>query len=209
MFTREDYDRIHALTFGDPTYSGYRPEVQESPNGDGVWDQKKRYAHVAMKYSPCAELMSYFNAAMAEAIRVCRKLSVPEGLYPDRNQCCLRILEYPPGASSAKHTDFDFMTLQLYRELPNLFVRDPGWLASDEEVSNGIHFGEMAEAAGFRPAMPHWVEACGMTQRSIVFFVLPSPDAVLERKGWGSPLTAGAWLSERYARSRRQAEDKT
>jgi hypothetical protein len=53
----------------------------------------------------------------------------------------------------------------------------------------------MAEVAGFRRATGHRVEPLDVRQRSIVFFVLPSPDAAL--------VTAGEWLAERYARSRR------
>lgn len=195
-FTREDYDRIHALTFGDPNYAGYKPNVQESPNGDGVWDDKKRYAHVALKYNPCPELLEYFYAAYAEARRVHFALDAPRHLAPAVEECCLRILEYGPTAFSAEHTDFDFMTLQLYRDWKPGFVRVGEVRPGDEEVSEGIHFGEMAEVAQFRPAMRHAVRPNPFkTTRSIVFFVLPSRDAAL--------ISAGQWLDERYARSRR------
>lgn len=194
-FTEEDYKDIHSLTFGTPDYAGYRPEVQEAPNGDGKWDEQKRYAHIATKYNPGPALMSYYTRAFEEACRVSKELEVPRRLMPDWHSCCMRILEYPPGASSAEHTDFDFFTIQLYRERPEGFVRTGTVDQADESISTGIHFGEMAEVANFRKAMPHFVRGLDVVQRSIVFFVLPNPEAPL--------ITAGEWLSERYARSRR------
>jgi hypothetical protein len=202
-FTDEEYEEIAAHAFRDD-YAGYRPAVQESPNGDGVWDEGKRYAHVALKYDPPPALRAYFELAYLEALNVCVSLDVPARLMPDPRECCLRILDYPPGAGSAQHTDFDFLTIQLYRDRPEGFVRlrgeSPGekaasWHESDDKVSGGIHFGEMAEVAGFRRATPHLVRPLDVRQRAIVFFVLPHPDAAL--------LTAGEWLADRYSRSRR------
>lgn len=194
-FTEQEYNRIHQLTFQTPGYTGYRPEVQEAPNGDGNWDEQKKYAHVATKYNPCSELMFYYGKAFAEASRVCKELDVPRSLMPDWHSCCMRILDYPPGASSAEHTDFDFLTIQLYREHQEGFIRSGTVEQADESISTGIHFGEMAEVANFRKAMPHSVKGLPIRQKSIVFFVLPNPDVPL--------ITAGEWLSERYARSRR------
>ena len=100
-FTREEYDHIHMLTFGTPGYAGYRPEVQEAPNGDGKWDETKRYAHIATKYNPCPALMQYYARAFEEASRVCRDLEVPRHLMPDWQSCCMRILDYPKGSLEA------------------------------------------------------------------------------------------------------------
>lgn len=194
-FTEEDYNRIYDLTFNTEGYAGYRPTVQEAPNGDGKWDEDKKYAHIATKYNPGPELMAYFSKAFHEACRVCKELDVPRRLWPDWNSCCMRILDYPPGAGSAEHTDFDFMTIQLYREHQEGFVRTGTVDQTDESISTGIHFGEMAEVANFREAMPHYVRGLDVRQKSIVFFVLPNPEVAL--------ITAGEWLSERYARSRR------
>jgi hypothetical protein len=139
--------------------------------------------------------MTYFQEAYEEACRVCSELDVPWHLMPYKDSCCMRILDYPEGAGSAEHTDFDFLTIQLYRDHLAGFVRTGTVEQSDESISSGIHFGEMAEVAGFRKAMPHYIK-CGMPrQKSIVFFVLPNPDSAL--------ITAGEWLKERYARSRR------
>jgi hypothetical protein len=196
--TEQEYLRIHELTFGTPGYAGYKPTVQESPNGDGVWDTNKKYAHIAPKYNPCPELMRFYERAFQEAIDVCVMLGLPRRLDPCWTECCMRILDYPPGASSAPHTDFDYFTIQLYRDRPEGFVRLDLVLADDEKASPGIHWGEMAEVAGLRQAMPHLVMPLAVPQRSIVFFVLPSPSAEL-----APGLTAGEWLAERYARSRR------
>jgi hypothetical protein len=202
-FNEAEYEEIASHAFRSD-YAGYRPAVQESPNGDGVWDEGKRYAHVALKYNPNGALMVYFWRAYNEALHVCRALGVPGRLFPAQSECCLRILDYPPGAGSATHTDFDLFTLQLYRDRPEGFVRQRGetpsdkagsWREDDDQVSAGIHWGEMAEVAGFRRATPHFVRPLDVRQRSIVFFVLPSPDAAL--------ITAGEWLAERYGRSRR------
>lgn len=194
-FTEGDYLNIYDLTFKVEGYAGYKPTVQESPNGDEVWDTEKKYAHVAPKYVPCPELMVYYCMAFEEACAVSKALRLPPRLSPHWNSCCLRILDYPPGAGSAEHTDFDLFTIQLYREHQEGFVRTGDVLETDDMISKGIHFGEMAEVAGIRKAMPHHVKGLSVRQRSIVFFVLPDPSAVL--------ITAGEWLEERYARSRR------
>lgn len=194
-FTEEEYNDIYQLTFAASDYAGYRPEVQESPNGDGNWDKAKRYAHIATKYNPGPELMRYYSQAFEEACRVSKQLGIPCRLMPDWHSCCMRILDYPPGAGSAEHTDFDLFTIQLYREHPEGFVRTGTVDQEDESISSGIHFGEMAEVANFRKAMSHYVKPLNVRQRSIVFFVLPNPEASL--------ITVGEWLTERYTRSRR------
>jgi hypothetical protein len=194
-FTKEEYDEIYSLTFDTPGYAGYRPSVQEAPNGDGKWDEEKRYAHVATKYKPCSRLVEYYKAGFEEACRVSRDLAFPHHLWPSWENSCMRILDYPPGAESAEHTDFDLFTIQLYRDQPEGFVRTGTVDQADESISTGIHFGEMAEVALLRKAMPHKVVSLPVRQKSIVFFVIPSPDSSL--------ITAGDWLKERYARSRR------
>lgn len=194
-FTEEEYQEMHDLTFGDPNYSGYRPTVQEAPNGDGKWDEEKKYAHIAMKYDPGPVLKRYYARAYEEAHNVSKRLGFPSHLYPSWDNSCMRILDYPPGASSAEHTDFDLFTIQLFRDQPEGFVRTGTVDQADESISTGIHFGEMAEVAGLRKAMPHYVKGLGVRQRSIVFFVIPPPESSL--------ITVGAWLDERYARSRR------
>ncbi len=203
LLLEAEYTLLHNLVF-NKSYAGYRPEIQESPDGNNVWDTKKRYAHIAPKYltdKVSVSLWLYFNLAFEEAEQVYQKLNFPEYLKPDYHQCCMRILEYPPGASSALHTDFDFMTLQLFRDNHEGFER-VGSDASDDEISNGIHFGEIAELAELRKATPHKVVPLDQPQKSIVFFVLPSLEAVIPNKT-GKDIVVGDWLKERYARSRR------
>ncbi len=202
-FTAFDYSELHDLVFEDG-YPGYKPEVQESPDGDGVWDTEKRYAHIAPKYLTDpgvsdAILGHYYDRAFVEACRTYESFGFPEEFKPDYAQCCMRVLDYPPGAESAEHTDFDFMTLQLFRDTSEGFVRTDV-REGDDDRSHGIHFGEIAELAGFRKAIPHKVIPLTRSQKSIVFFVLPS---LTTKLGKG---TVGEWLTERYARSRKVIE---
>lgn len=196
-FSEADYNRIHELTFGRD-YPGYKPTVQESPNGDGDWDQEKRYAHVAAKYlGPDEhELEAYLTRAWIHSTKVVRKLGLDPQWEPSYAESCLRILDYPPGAGSAEHTDFDFLTIQLFRDRPEGFVRTEEVDPRHEEISPGIHFGEIAEEIGFAKATPHYVKPLNTRQRSIVFFALPHRHVALK--------TVGEWLDERKARSRRE-----
>src|SRR5688572_21405099 len=109
MFDQDRYNRLHEICFNSGNYPGYKPQVIESPNGDGVQDTGKRYAHVAMKYlhswcaTPFARYRELFDAlfdAHSLAIQVARELEVPEALWPSVEHSALRILEYPPGAGT-------------------------------------------------------------------------------------------------------------
>jgi hypothetical protein len=224
MFTRQDYDTLHSLVFQDG-YPGYRKEVKEIPNGDGKVDRDKRYAHVATKYlgahddGPATlELLSYLHRAHALALDVARALGVPADFMPRVTECALRVLEYPAGVGGHAHTDFDLFTLSLYRSEPaRLKLARPGTyidgaqlvpdkpydrLIRARELNRGLHIGELGELIGLGEATRHHVEPSTETQFSIVYFALPSPDAVLEQANGRVRLTAGEWLAERYARSR-------
>lgn len=212
MFTKQDYEALHSLVFQDD-YPGYRKEVKEIPNGDGKVDADKRYAHVATKYlskSPSLVLLRYLERAHELALEVARALGVPAELTPRFTECALRVLEYPSGVGGHKHTDFDLFTLSLYRSEPARLKLDQdspveGWLDRARDLSPGLHIGELGELVGLGEATRHHVEPSTETQYSIVYFALPSPDAVVATGSplYGSvPLTAGAWLAERYARSR-------
>lgn len=144
LFNKQEYDTMANIVFatdaqGKPRYPGYRPEVVELPNGDGRADTQKRYAHVSLKNLhswaiPPAEqtphdekhwwlLKDYLDRAHAEALRVARALGVPEAFMPDIRYSTLRVLEYPPGATSARHTDPDLFTVPLYRDRAEGLVR--------------------------------------------------------------------------------------
>jgi hypothetical protein len=189
------------LAFADD-YPGYNPKVHEAPNGDGKWDEEKKYSHVYPSLEPGHVLLNYYARAWSEACRVHVKLNLPWRLAPSYSASCLRILEYAPGVGGEAHTDFDWFTIQLYRSHPDRFrcmTYSDGSdvaLSNADHVSSGIHFGEMAELAGVRKAtmhgvFPHPTE----TQKSIVFFAIPNPNEAL--------VTVESFLAERKARSRR------
>lgn len=211
-WTREDYDALHSLVFRD-SYPGYKPEVVELPNGDGKADVSKRYAHVALKYLPppesrdskARELFVYLAQAFEAAEDAASAMGFQVPL--DLRACALRVLEYPPGAGSELHTDFDLFTITLFRE-PQRNVR---WMheasvTPSPRESYSMHIGELGEMFGLGPATPHWVEPSDQVQRSIVFFALPNHDMVLPGYELAcepeSPRTVGDWLAERMARSR-------
>lgn len=142
MLTASDYAILHKLVFADD-YPGYKPEVVESPNGDGKLDSAKRYSHVAEKYLSIKKypnnglnlelilqhnenvgtLHSYLAKAHDLATQVAISIGVPPQFWPCRKESALRVLEYGPLAVSHEHTDFDLFTLSLYRNLPEYFVR--------------------------------------------------------------------------------------
>lgn len=209
-----NYDQLHAIVFsGD--YPGYRPEVRELPNGDGRVDADKRYAHIASKYLAkyrwgieCAILQSALDEAHDLSIEVARALDVPPAFWPVREYSALRVLEYPAGAISNVHTDFDLFTLMMHRSHPIRFVAhdmQPGYdntqggeaLFQARRINHQLHLGELAEQVGVGRATPHEVVACDEVQRSIVYFAIPDHFAVLP-----SGLTVGEWLAERMSRSR-------
>jgi hypothetical protein len=219
---KQGYDRLASIVFrtdadGKPTYPGYRPEVRELPNGDGKVDADKRYAHVARKY-----LEQYLDSrddyqslewAMIDAhmlaLRIADALQVPEAFKPQLGYGTLRILEYPAGATSALHTDFDLFTLMIYRDQPECFVSHepvaPDWgnvgcgyrLMQASKLNAQLHIGELGELIGLGPATPHEVIASDRPQHSIVYFAIPAHDAVLP-----TGQTVGEWLEERMSRSR-------
>jgi len=212
IFDRYTYNALHAAVFR-PDYPGWKPDVVEAPNGDGRLDMHKRYAHVATKYlrawAPSSRrdraLKDLLSETLCEAFQhawiVARRLGVTEAYLPDLDACALRVLEYPPGVGGESHTDFDLFTTLCYRDDPAGLVRTQAPGADLDAFDPGLHIGEIGELVGLGPATPHYVRLLDKPQRSIVFFALPSHDAVLsgEPGGW---LTVGGWLAERMARSR-------
>lgn len=205
MFTENDYDRLHEIVFRSD-YPGFKPAVKEIPNGDGNIDLDKRYAHVASKYldlmpsSPeKGVLMEYLYRAFEHALNVASMLAVPEKFVPKYEFGALRVLEYPPGATTALHADFDLFTLLMYRDQATKLRffdgdRDPWEL---DDVCKGLHIGEIGELIGLGPSTEHDVIASDTAQHSIVYFAIPDHAAVLS-----SGLTVGGWLTERMSRSR-------
>jgi hypothetical protein len=136
------------------------------------------------------------------------------------------VLEYPPGATSARHTDFDLFTLVAYRDpYPGGLVREEQmptggpFLSWADTISPGIHFGELFELGGFGAATPHEVKkvwgpfgeaswegipaAVSKPQVSAVYFALPAHDLVLpDGRKVGPQSEPGIYLHERMSRSR-------
>lgn len=187
-------------------------------------DAQKKYLHVADKYTDApAWARAYHDRAYAHACRVANALGVPAVYYPRPEFGALRVLEYPPGAGGAEHTDFDLFSVVCWRETPADLERvppnasTPGLFAhvatrrEAEALSPGLHIGEIGELVGLGPATPHRVPARPYVQRSIVYFAIPDHAAFLPRivpePSWamGRPVTVGAWLAERMARSRYEA----
>jgi hypothetical protein len=203
MLNATDYKLLHALTFA-PDYP-HKPK-DEIPNGDGKVDAGKRYRHVAMKYleqdsnsSRVATLSHYLHRAHDIALEVAVAFGLPQAAWPKLEACALRVLEYPAGVGGHLHTDFDLFTLSLYRSHPAALCIDrPSLLPSAvADLNPGCHRGELLEALQLADADPHSVRAEAEAQRSIVYFALSAPELELP-----SGQTAGAWLAERYARSR-------
>jgi hypothetical protein len=208
IFTADEYAALHAVVFR-ADYPGYKPNVIEAPNGDGRLDAHKRYAHVATKYldawTPANRRDRALKVLLAETLCdafdharvVAHKLNVPEAFMPSFDACALRVLEYPSGVGGEQHTDFDLFTTLCYRDDPSGLVRTQAPGADLDAFDPGLHLGEIGELVGLGPATPHYVRPADWTQRSIVFFALPSHFAVLP-----SGVTIGAWLAERMSRSR-------
>jgi hypothetical protein len=198
-----DYMLLHRLVFsGD--WPGYKPDVVEYPNGDGKADVAKRYAHIRHEHlrqgngDPGREFAAdIFETCFRRACEVAVSLGIPSQYWPAREECCLRVLDYPPGAGSAEHTDFDLFTLNVYRNLPELLVSAPE--SSFGEGFEDVHAGELLKECGMGyDAAPHYVEASPHeAQFSVVFFAMPSKAAKLT-----SGITSEDWVAERKARSR-------
>lgn len=207
MFTEADYNDLHAAVFREH-YSGYKPSVLEIPNGDGKVDSEKRYAHVAEKYMLTEdqhhELMPYLQFAHGQAYAIGKLLGLPDIYMPKMEFSALRILDYPPGAISNSHEDFDLFTLMMYRDQPDRFVAyafgtddDPPALVAARKINQQAHLGQLGHAVGLGPATPHEVLPSETRQHSIVYFAIPDHASVLP-----SGLTVRDWLNERMARSR-------
>jgi isopenicillin N synthase-like dioxygenase len=190
IFNSHQYQELHSLMFR-PDYPGYKPEVVDSPNGDGVRDSGKRYAHVSQKYLTAPTrgdmnwgtlrvLMDYLDLAYQRASSIAVQLGVPREFMPSFEHGCLRVLEYPADTGSAWHTDFDLFTVNCYRDVHN-------WGLGDKPME--VHMGEIGELIGLGAAFPHKVVPDGAAQHSIVYFAEPSHDAVLPDLFEGKPDT--------------------
>lgn len=197
LFNEQDHRTLSALFAPVCRYKGYKPEVLEAPNGDGKVDATKRYLHVALKYDPPEWAREYLARAHFEACRIAEALNVPAEFYPRVQDGTLRVLEYPAGAGSAEHTDFDLFTVHCYRSTPEDFVRLDAVDPRAEAVDPDVHLGEIAEVVGIGKATRHVVPVRPYAQKAIVYFAMPALAAELPG---GVPVYR--WLAERYSRSR-------
>lgn len=226
MFDQDAYQLLHSLVFrGD--FPGYKPEVVEIPNGDGKADAEKRYAHISLKnlanWGTGQERMIMLRAlfAMHSLAEQCAdELQVPQAYRPDIRYGALRVLEYPVGAISNRHEDFDLFTLHCYRSHPAQFeiheapaeanplaVERALRLGNARGINPGLHIGQLGEAVGLGPASPHEVTATNEVQHAIVYFAIPDWDAMLPNeckpgRPGARPHSVKEWLNERMARSR-------
>lgn len=209
-----EYIRLHSAVFREG-YPGYKPNVVESPDGDGKWDAEKHYAHVAAKYLENYDgldskyLSSILSKLTNEARFIALALDVPRAFWPTRKYSALRILEYPPRATAAPHTDFDLFTLMCYRNSPENFVycdvdlsgNSDRYLTEANKLNEQIHFGEILEIICTKyKATRHQVVADPQdrTQYSAVFFGIPDHAQMLP-----TGITVGEWIDERISRSRK------
>ncbi len=205
IFSSSDYADLYYYVFSG-SYAGYQPAVKEIPNGDGKVDAEKRYAHIAPKYfrnddkkflTPYLEKAHYRALAMAEA------LELPRPWWPRLEYSALRVLDYPVGAVSNEHEDFDLFTLMCYRDQPDRFlareVAPPSLVTNTmRRINEQAHLGQLGEAIGLGPATPHLVLASDWPQKSIVHFAIPDHENLMP----GSDITVRDWLNERMSRSR-------
>jgi hypothetical protein len=203
MFTKDEYNKLNELVFRDD-YSGYKPTVLEIPNGDSKVDAEKRYAHVATKYFTTAQqridLMPFLQKAHKLAMDIAVAIRMPPEFHPQMEVSALRVLEYPPGAFSNEHCDFDLFTLSLYRDQPDRFVSKSmgnDTLRYVRYYNLQAHMGELGTEIGLGEATPHSVLPSETVQRSIVYFAIPAWDATLP-----SGVKVRDWLNSRMARSR-------
>lgn len=205
IFDTYDYKQLHTLFASD--YAGYKPNVLEAPNGDGKVDAQKRYLHVALKYNPPEWALQYLARAHFEACRVAEAMGVPDAYYPRVENGTLRVLEYPAGAGSAEHTDFDLFTVHCYRSTPEDFVSEPLTGTTSVHftshtrglaVNEGLHIGDIGAEIGLASkATRHHVPERHYSQQAIVYFAMPANGALMP-----NGVRAIDWIADRYARSR-------
>jgi hypothetical protein len=203
IFSKTDYETMHRMVFR-PDYLGYKPTVKEIPNGDGNVDADKKFAHIAPKYfrraAEMGNLGSYYMRAHALAEGVAEAIGLPKEWWPDIRYGALRILDYPVGATSARHEDFDLFTLMCYRDQPECFKSeevDTPVLEQIRKFNPQAHLGQLGQEYGLGPATPHEVVASEQPQHSIVYFAIPDHDLKFQ-----SGITVKDWLNERMTRSR-------
>lgn len=208
MLTANDYARLHEIVFRSD-YPGHKPKVVESPNGDGVKDVGKRYAHVNRLYieqwekkdgvkSLVAEctLLEYLEKCHEKALEIAVDLGIPPDFWPSERHSTLRVLEYLPYTGSARHTDFDLFTVPVYRNNPNALELTGGHVFKNHP---GVQVGQLyQELYPNIIATGHYVRAKSKYwQYSAVYFAIPDHASELP-----SGQTVGSWIEEKMKERR-------
>lgn len=222
-FSRYDWIELASL-FNAQGYAGYRPAMREAPNSDEVVDEGKRFLHVALKYDPPPWAIPFLARAHFEACRIAERIGVPDAFMPRVENGTLRVLDYPIGAGTAEHTDFDLFTVNLWRSTPTDHEQEEtrGLDSDAKRWTTGApewHMGRLGELVGLGHATPHRVPARPYAQKAIVYFAMPAMGAVLpdryeidrkrdllttqEIRGvYIQRQTVRDWLADVYAKSR-------
>jgi hypothetical protein len=216
-FSEDDHRALATLFGAGQNYAGYKPAEREAPNSDGRVDEGKRHLHVALKYDPPAWAVEYLARAHFEACRIAERIGVPDAFYPRVENGTLRVLEYPAGAGTEEHTDFDLFTVNLWRSTPedHEHYSGNGPKGSWELGVNGAHHvGRIGELVGMGAATPHRVPARPYAQKALVYFAMPAMAARLPGTNVFQPPgfsrfdyvkpgpTVREWLDDVYAKSR-------
>src|SRR5688572_33381705 len=83
QFTAMHHQILSGLFDPARKYSGYKPDMREIPNGDGVVDARKRYLHVARKYADRPDWTTPILAhAHWLACEHAERIGVPDHMYP-------------------------------------------------------------------------------------------------------------------------------
>jgi hypothetical protein len=207
IFDRYVYTQLHDLFHPSNRYAGYKPNVKEIPNADGHVDYGKRFLHVALKYNPPKYAKDILALAHFRACEIFVSHGWPVELMPSVENANLRVLEYPEGTGSARHTDFDLFTVNCWRNIPSDLVLtdapERGWQET--------HLGELAEIYGLGKADPHEVPARPYLQKAIIYFASPAMSTPLPKPivfpaqgefAERTVTTSGQWQIERTNRSR-------
>lgn len=188
MFSAYDYAEISEVAF-QYTYPGYMSNIptRHSSRTPVQYDAKTRYAHLSLRYlEEYPSLHKYIKTANNRAIEVASKLKIPKAYFPVEKYGVIRILEYPAGAVSPPHTDFDLFTLMCYRN-------NTASLKYLDKSEPDIMYGELlAVILPEYKATKHQVLPDSETQQSIVYFTMPDHNAVLPNR-----MSVRNWCSKR------------
>lgn len=230
LFPASEYAHLHSLVFRSD-YPGYKPNVVESPAGDGVKDTEKRYAHVSEKYINTPQylmrnpeeyvaLNDYLDRAHDLAMQVAITIGVPREFWPVKKYSALRVLEYNAEATTTPHTDFDLFTLMCYRNLPQYFNKlersDIGWDDAQKHLQRCYNSAVALENASQFNTQIHFGEL--LEEIDPNRYVATKHEVVASGGPWQysvvyfaipdheavlpSGVTVGKWLEERISRSR-------